>query len=115
MTDLVENEFNRDKLRRRKSDSNLLTQSINSNKRERLSQQPFSFKRQLSHLSETDKPADTFYDALEIKFHHSVGSMSISPASRDVVLAGYTFIYIFIKRCCFDNNHIYKTAGFSHY
>ncbi|CAO3609005.1 unnamed protein product [Cunninghamella blakesleeana] len=31
---------------------------------------------------------DTFYKSLQIRLHHSVGSLSISPASRDVVLAG---------------------------
>jgi hypothetical protein len=78
-------------LRRRKSDSNLLTHNNKRDRKTVLSQQQFSFKRQFSTLADraTDnKPADTFNDALEIKFHHSVGSMSISPASRDVVLAG---------------------------
>ncbi|CAO3596860.1 unnamed protein product [Absidia cylindrospora] len=31
---------------------------------------------------------DTFYQSLQIRLHHSVGSMSISPTCRDVVLAG---------------------------
>ncbi|ORX62877.1 hypothetical protein DM01DRAFT_267212 [Hesseltinella vesiculosa] len=31
---------------------------------------------------------DTFYQSLQIRLHHSVGSLSISPTCRDVVLAG---------------------------
>ena len=31
---------------------------------------------------------DTFYSSLQIRLHHSVGSMSISPSCRDIVLAG---------------------------
>jgi hypothetical protein len=93
-------------IKRRKSDSNLLktndthqhlkTQAQTNRKRN--SQMAHQVnksisstlaERQLSRLRKDDAPQeDTFYRALEIKFHHSVGSMSISPACRDVVLAG---------------------------
>lgn len=35
---------------------------------------------------------DTFYSSFHIRLHHSVGSMSISPSCRDIVLAGYVWI-----------------------
>ncbi|KAG0188233.1 hypothetical protein DFQ28_005191 [Apophysomyces sp. BC1034] len=51
--------------------------------------------RQLKHtqinpakLSQSQTQEDTFYQTVEIRLHHSVGSMSISPTCRDVVLAG---------------------------
>lgn len=84
-------------IKRRKSDSNLLqdTQKTNFKRNSQLAQQVNKTisttlaERQLTRLKKDDAPQeDTFYRALEIKFHHSVGSMSISPACRDVVLAG---------------------------
>lgn len=84
-------------IKRRKSDSNLLQTNDTLNQRKRNSQMTQVNKsismtlaeRQLFRLKKDDAPQeDTFYRALEIKFHHSVGSMSISPACRDVVLAG---------------------------
>lgn len=53
-----------------------------------------SFGKRYQLTPPPNKPApsqlqeDTFYQNLEIRLHHSVGSMSISPSSRDVVLAG---------------------------
>ncbi|KAI8066503.1 hypothetical protein BC940DRAFT_334092 [Gongronella butleri] len=41
-------------------------------------------KKQSSELPKED----TFYQSLQIRLHHSVGSLSISPTCRDVVLAG---------------------------
>lgn len=99
------NEFsNEPEIKRRKSDSNLLksndtplkSQAYISRKRNSQMAQQVNksisstiAERQLSRLKKDDAPQeDTFYRALEIKFHHSVGSMSISPACRDVVLAG---------------------------
>ena len=38
--------------------------------------------------SSSQTQEDTFYRNLEIRVHHSVGSMSISPSCRDIVLAG---------------------------
>jgi hypothetical protein len=100
-------------LNRRKSDSNLLnnnndtllhnnvkTQAQQSRKRNAqmahqlnksisINMAERQLSRQATSLKKDDNPQeDTFYRALEIKFHHSVGSMSISPACRDVVLAG---------------------------
>jgi hypothetical protein len=84
-------------IKRRKSDSNLLqdTQKTNFKRNSQMAQQVNKTisttlaERQLNRLKKDDAPQeDTFYRALEIKFHHSVGSMSISPACRDVVLAG---------------------------
>ncbi|KAI8340395.1 hypothetical protein BD560DRAFT_412293 [Blakeslea trispora] len=88
-------------VKRRKSDSNLLINhrnheaNVRKNKMLQIGQQfnrSLSIamaERQLTRIRRDDNPQeDTFYRALEIKFHHSVGSMSISPASRDVVLAG---------------------------
>ncbi|KAI8993171.1 hypothetical protein BDB01DRAFT_847081 [Pilobolus umbonatus] len=102
-------------LKRRKSDSNLLplkqnmptlarvnvsTNLIPSNRRRtsQLSQVNKSIslaiaekqiaRQQYNMLMDNNPQEDTFYRALEIHIHHSVGSMSISPASRDVVLAG---------------------------
>lgn len=89
-------------IKRRKSDSNLLktndthmkSQVAQSN-RQRNAQIAHQVNKSISitlaekRLKKDDAPQeDTFYRALEIKFHHSVGSMSISPACRDVVLAG---------------------------
>lgn len=91
-------------LKRRKSDSNLLNTSLDraqQQHRKRNSQMAHQLNKSISITMaerqlaqgaarrENDNPQeDTFYRALEIKFHHSVGSMSISPACRDVVLAG---------------------------
>lgn len=84
-------------IKRRKSDSNLLqdTKKTNFKRNSQMAQQVNKTisttlaERQLNRLKKDDAPQeDTFYRALEIKFHHSVGSMSISPACRDVVLAG---------------------------
>lgn len=89
-------------IKRRKSDSNLLKSNetlnqayANRKRNSHMTQQVNKSismtlaERQLSRLKKDDAPQeDTFYRALEIKFHHSVGSMSISPACRDVVLAG---------------------------
>lgn len=82
-------------IKRRKSDSNLLQDTMQANyKRHSPLQVNKSIsitmaERQLTRFKKDDAPQeDTFYRALEIKFHHSVGSMSISPACRDVVLAG---------------------------
>ncbi|KAI8371399.1 uncharacterized protein BYT42DRAFT_580098 [Radiomyces spectabilis] len=44
--------------------------------------------RQPSTKKQNQAQDDTFYQNLEIRLHHSVGSMSISPTCRDVVLAG---------------------------
>ncbi|KAI8979684.1 hypothetical protein BDF20DRAFT_871014 [Mycotypha africana] len=111
------NDRGRHPLQRRKSDSNLLDintkkvdtpqQRAHSPYTRKSSTQYFQLnksisvtmaERQLSKQAaaiDKDKnngsinsQEDTFYRALEIKFHHSVGSMSISPACRDVVLAG---------------------------
>lgn len=38
--------------------------------------------------SDQQRQEDTFYQSLQIRLHHSVGSMSISPTCRDIVLAG---------------------------
>ncbi|GAA5814733.1 hypothetical protein MFLAVUS_008235 [Mucor flavus] len=89
-------------IKRRKSDSNLLRSNetlnqayANRKRNSHMAQQVNKSismtlaERQLSRSKKDDAPQeDTFYRALEIKFHHSVGSMSISPACRDVVLAG---------------------------
>jgi hypothetical protein len=72
-------------LNRRKSDSNLVM-TTTSQKQRRTSQLTPLNKTMLHHQKKDQE--DTFYNALEISFHHSVGSMSISPACRDVVLAG---------------------------
>lgn len=95
---------NKQEIKRRKSDSNLLKSNdtllksqayANRKRNSQMAQQVNKSisstiaERQLSRLKKDDAPQeDTFYRALEIKFHHSVGSMSISPACRDVVLAG---------------------------
>jgi hypothetical protein len=97
-------------LKRRKSDSNLLNNNNDTLSSKLKAQQSRNRNAQMAHqlnksisitmaerrlsrqataLKKDDNPQeDTFYRALEIKFHHSVGSMSISPACRDVVLAG---------------------------
>ncbi|KAK4512335.1 Nuclear control of ATPase protein 2 [Mucor velutinosus] len=88
-------------LKRRKSDSNLLNNNLDKAQqyRKRTSQMAHQLNKSISitmaerqlarNTKKDDNPQeDTFYRALEIKFHHSVGSMSISPACRDVVLAG---------------------------
>ena len=92
-------------LKRRKSDSNLLKNNQEATlkaqqHRKRNSQMAQQLNKSISitmaerqlarnAIKKDDNPQeDTFYRALEIKFHHSVGSMSISPACRDVVLAG---------------------------
>ncbi|KAI7905116.1 uncharacterized protein BX663DRAFT_501815 [Cokeromyces recurvatus] len=97
-------------LKRRKSDSNLLnnkkrndTQSLSTQaqlNRQRITQTAHQLNKSISLMmtesqisqqvlkKDNNPQEDTFYRALEIKFHHSVGSMSISPACRDVVLAG---------------------------
>lgn len=40
---------------------------------------------------ETERQDSLFYRSLEIKISQPVGSMSISPSSRDIVLATYVF------------------------
>lgn len=86
-------------LKRRKSDSHLLNNHLEKTQhhRKRTSQMAHQLNKSISitmaerqlAVNKGDNPQeDTFYRALEIKFHHSVGSMSISPACRDVVLAG---------------------------
>jgi hypothetical protein len=92
-------------LKRRKSDSNLLRNNQDTlikaqQHRKRNSHMAHQLNKSISitmaerqlarnTIKKDDNPQeDTFYRALEIKFHHSVGSMSISPACRDVVLAG---------------------------
>lgn len=100
-------------LKRRKSDSNLLnnnnetllnrnlkTQAHHGRKRNTqmahqlnksisITMAEKQLSREATALKKGENPQeDTFYRALEIKFHHSVGSMSISPACRDVILAG---------------------------
>ncbi len=47
---------------------------------------------------ETKRSNSSFYQKLRIRVEQPVGSMSISPSSRDVVLAAYVF---------FDNHSIY--------
>ncbi|KAI8641629.1 hypothetical protein BD408DRAFT_444202 [Parasitella parasitica] len=102
----VNNTFSDDTfLKRRRSDSNLLRNNQDipeklQQLRKRNSQMSHQLNKSISitmaerqlaraTLKKDDNPQeDTFYRALEIKFHHSVGSMSISPACRDVVLAG---------------------------
>lgn len=102
----VNNAFSDDNLlKRRKSDSNLLKNNQDTpvkvqQHRKRNSQMAHQLNKSISitmaerqlarnTIKKDDNPQeDTFYRALEIKFHHSVGSMSISPACRDVVLAG---------------------------
>ncbi|KAI8334949.1 hypothetical protein BC941DRAFT_399392 [Chlamydoabsidia padenii] len=42
----------------------------------------------LTPLDQQQRQEDTFYQSLQIRLLHSVGSMSISPTCRDVVLAG---------------------------
>lgn len=102
----VNNTFSDDNLlKRRKSDSNLLKSNQDTpvkvqQHRKRNSQMAHQLNKSISitmaerqlarnTIKKDDNPQeDTFYRALEIKFHHSVGSMSISPACRDVVLAG---------------------------
>lgn len=41
-----------------------------------------------SSSDQQQRQEDTFYQSLQIRLHHSVGSMSISPTCRDIVLAG---------------------------
>lgn len=106
--DVSSNNENDSYLKRRKSDSNLLKSNSSSNGKDKTSQ----LRKRATHMTQVNKSIsitmaekqlsrqatilkkdnnpqeDTFYRALEIKFHHSVGSMSISPACRDVVLAG---------------------------
>lgn len=93
----VKRESNATTIKRRKSDSNLLQDTMQANNYKRHS--PLQVNKSISitmaerqlltRFKKDDAPQeDTFYRALEIKFHHSVGSMSISPACRDVVLAG---------------------------
>jgi hypothetical protein len=45
-------------------------------------------KRQRSPTLSSQTVENTFYQRMEIRVRHSVGSMSISPSSRDIVLAG---------------------------
>jgi len=45
-------------------------------------------KRQRSPTLSSQTGENTFYQRMEIRVRHSVGSMSISPSSRDIVLAG---------------------------
>jgi hypothetical protein len=94
------NEDNNNYVKRRKSDSNLTLKAPQFRKRSsQMSQQQQQINKSISSImaekqlarqprKENNPQEDTFYRALEIKFHHSVGSMSISPACRDVVLAG---------------------------
>ncbi|KAI8889769.1 hypothetical protein K501DRAFT_237975 [Backusella circina FSU 941] len=84
-TILKDKNFSQNVLNRRKSDSNLVMAT--AQKPRRTSQLTPLNKVMLSDHQKKDQE-DTFYNALEISFHHSVGSMSISPACRDVVLAG---------------------------
>ena len=100
-SDYTKRESSTHSVKRRKSESNLLSQTQDTQPTrpvyaKRNSQMSVTksisitmAERQLTRLKKDDAPQeDTFYRALEIKFHHSVGSMSISPACRDVVLAG---------------------------
>lgn len=85
------NEETNNYLRRRKSDSNLLRNDKAVQNRKQMAQQinkSIAITMAERQLSRQNPQEDTFHRALEIKFHHSVGSMSISPACRDVVLAG---------------------------
>lgn len=45
-------------------------------------------KRQRSPTLSSQTGENTFHQRMEIRVRHSVGSMSISPSSRDIVLAG---------------------------
>jgi hypothetical protein len=45
-------------------------------------------KRQRSPTMSSQTGENTFYQKMQIRVRHSVGSMSISPSSRDIVLAG---------------------------
>lgn len=45
-------------------------------------------KRQRSPTMSSQTSENTFYQKMQIRVRHSVGSMSISPSSRDIVLAG---------------------------
>ncbi|KAI9022925.1 hypothetical protein CLU79DRAFT_791747 [Phycomyces nitens] len=51
-------------------------------------QQQRQLKRHEPSTPPPQNQEDTFNQTLEIRLHHSVGSMSISPTCRDVVLAG---------------------------
>src|SRR6266480_1382360 len=46
-------------------------------------------------LNETKKNDSSFYQELSIHLEQPVGSMSISPSSRDIVLAAYVFLLFF--------------------
>jgi hypothetical protein len=45
-------------------------------------------KRQRSPTMSSQTGENTFHQKMQIRVRHSVGSMSISPSSRDIVLAG---------------------------